>query len=184
MIHSLKENLSFLSNIYQIGGSQTWAQTGYRGFRRLNLDDRPQKLHFFEYGNCCNFVNNGPILMIFFFVFLVRLRANRIWPETTSLVIIEYLPVPPTSTYKIKDAVTIQQHACGLRKKELDRHSRKSVLSKSLWQMAASITSWSITWYMGVAITSLHLFWTSPHYFEAPDFSVVVWSIVDCWVLQ
>ena len=78
MIHSLKENLSFLSNIYQIGGSQTWAQTEYRGFRRLNLDDRPQKLHFLEYGNCCNSVNNGPILMIFFFVFLVRPRANRI----------------------------------------------------------------------------------------------------------
>ncbi len=62
--------------VYQIGGSQTWAQTGYRGFRRLNLDDHPQKLHFSEYGNCCNFVNNGPILMIFFLFFLLDLELT------------------------------------------------------------------------------------------------------------
>ena len=76
MMHCLKENLSFLSHIWKIGGSQAWTQTGYRGFRQLDLDDRPQKLHFYEYENGCNFVNNGPILMIFFFLLDLELTGS------------------------------------------------------------------------------------------------------------
>ncbi len=35
--------------------------------------------------------------MIFFFVFLVRTRAIRIWPEAKPLVIMKYVTVPPIS---------------------------------------------------------------------------------------
>ena len=80
----------------RLGGSQTWAQTGYRVFG----DSTWMIVH----KNCTLTSTEIAVISLimvrfwwsFFFVFLVRLRANRFWPEITSLVIIEYLPVPPT----------------------------------------------------------------------------------------
>ncbi len=112
LISTWQKNFMFLYYICQFLGSQTWVQTSFQTFCVLDSANRPQKQHFWRYENCCHFANNSPILMIFFFVFLVTARAIGIWPEITPLTDMKYPPVPPTDGrgQRARPPVQIHRH--------------------------------------------------------------------------